>query len=64
MSEGQEFLYTNQEGASIPCKLTAAQELTCGDGKKRQLVSLPDNEVMVDNVRMYVVGAANPFICD
>ena len=64
VSEGYEFLYMNQKGASIRCKLITAQELTCDDGQKRRLVSLPDNEVMVDDVRMYVVGAANPSICE
>ena len=63
-TEGRDFTYINDGGASVLCKLTAATELTCDDGKTRQIVSLPDNELMVDNVRMYVVGPDNPAICD
>lgn len=62
--EGQDFRYMDQEGANSLCKLTSAQELTCDDGKTRKLVALPDDQVMVDNVRMFVVGDKNPAICD
>ncbi len=59
-----QFIDGEKEQPTTACKLTKAQELTCADGQKREMVALPDNQVMVDGVRLFAVGDKNPEICD
>ena len=58
------FEFRNGEAEPVQCKLTAAQELTCDDGQKRQMVAIPDNGIWLDGVELYAIGDDNPAICD
>jgi hypothetical protein len=65
ISEGHIFQSIKGDGTKVKCELKSADTLTCADGATHKIVVLPNNEIMLDGVRLYVVtNADDSIVCD
>jgi hypothetical protein len=63
-SDGAKFRRYVSTGTDVECALTGTV-LACADGSVHKMEILPNSEgIMLNGVRLYVVGDENPAICD